>query len=209
VSTGVTGDTDAATTLDEFVLVDGTIVLREGDTVSKAAPVDFTVSGSIEGGSLNEDGDWAVIWDVDTDTGNVESLILNGGVVLLEGDLVDWNGDGAIDAADDGARIENFTGISTLVLSDRDTTGALRLYFTADVVLDSTPDLVEGFMCLTVSALGCPPDLTGDGMIGFDDLHIVLSTWGPCPGCLGDIDGDGMVGFSDLLIILSTWGPCP
>jgi hypothetical protein len=55
----------------------------------------------------------------------------------------------------------------------------------------------------------CPGDLDGDGIVGFPDLLIVLSMWGPCPGCPGDIDGDDIVGFPDLLIVLSTWGDCP
>jgi hypothetical protein len=56
----------------------------------------------------------------------------------------------------------------------------------------------------------CPYDIDGDLIIGFSDLLVVLSMWGPCPPpCPGDLDGNGLVGFSDLLLILSNWGPCP
>jgi hypothetical protein len=58
------------------------------------------------------------------------------------------------------------------------------------------------------SPCDCPSDVDGDGAIGFPDLLIVLSSWGPCPGCPADVDGDGVVGFPDLLAALSEWGPC-
>lgn len=63
----------------------------------------------------------------------------------------------------------------------------------------------------TITVMGtttCPSDLTGDEVVGFDDLLEVLSNWGPCPGCAQDVDQDDVVGFSDLLMILSNWGPC-
>jgi hypothetical protein len=57
---------------------------------------------------------------------------------------------------------------------------------------------------------GPPGDLDCDGSVGFADLLIILSTWGPCPDppshCPADIDGDGVVGFPDLLIVLANWG---
>jgi hypothetical protein len=55
----------------------------------------------------------------------------------------------------------------------------------------------------------CPTDLDGDRIVGFSDLLIVLSTWGPQPAHPADFDGDGVVGFQDLLLVLSTWGACP
>ena len=55
----------------------------------------------------------------------------------------------------------------------------------------------------------CPPDLNGDGSVGFGDLTQLLSAWGPCSGCDEDLDDNGQVGFSDLTIMLNAWGPCP
>jgi hypothetical protein len=58
---------------------------------------------------------------------------------------------------------------------------------------------------------GCPADLDGDGTVGFNDLTLLLGTWGPCPAegtCDADIDGDGTVGFNDLTVLLGSWGPC-
>jgi hypothetical protein len=57
----------------------------------------------------------------------------------------------------------------------------------------------------------CLADLDGDGQVGFGDLLVLLSQWGPCPPdppCPGDFDGSGDVNFADLLFLLAAWGPC-
>jgi hypothetical protein len=201
----VTGDTNAATTTDEFVLINDAIVLREGAVL----PGDLVVSGSIEGGYMNAAGDWAVTWDVDTETGNVEALIFNGAIVLLEGDPVDWNGDGVIDESDDGAVVANFTGISALTVGACGSDALVPLYFTADVDLDGGSTL-EGFFCLRLASprCTCEGDVDLNGIVDFQDLLEVLADWGPCPGCPADIDGNGIVDFQDLLTVLAEWGPC-
>lgn len=64
----------------------------------------------------------------------------------------------------------------------------------------------------------CPPDIDGDGEVGFGDVLAVLAEWGPCvpcpPTCAADITGgpegpDCAVDFIDLLSVLSNWGACP
>ncbi len=51
-----------------------------------------------------------------------------------------------------------------------------------------------------------PGDLDGDGVVGVDDLLILLSQWGACSGCSADFDGDGQVGVDDLLLLLAYFG---
>ena len=139
----VTGDTNAATANDEFVLVDDQIVLREGDLLGSD-----TISGAIEGGFLNANGDWSVIWDANDVSGaNREVLILNGEIILSEGDLVDWNGDGIIDAMDNNTTIENFTGISSLTIGPRNPSGQVPVMFTADCDVNGST-LEGGFLML-------------------------------------------------------------
>lgn len=144
-----TADTNATSSLDEIVYQNGQIVQREGDVVSNLAGDNLTISGAIEGGYQNGNGDWTVIWDVNTTGGNVEALIINGVVVLQEGDAVDWNNDGVIDAGDNNGVIANFTGISALTMSDRDGLD-VSVYFTADIdffgTSSSTDDLEGGFV---------------------------------------------------------------
>ncbi|MCA9291260.1 MAG: PQQ-dependent sugar dehydrogenase [Phycisphaerales bacterium] len=56
----------------------------------------------------------------------------------------------------------------------------------------------------------CVGDLTGDGIVGAEDLASLLANWGPQPkGNDADLDGDGDVGPADLAIMLGAWGDCP
>ena len=55
----------------------------------------------------------------------------------------------------------------------------------------------------------CLADLSGNQNVGFEDLLIVLSSWGACTGsCDADLDCDGAIGFGDVLRIISSWGSC-
>ncbi len=130
----ITGDSDADTALDEFILVDGMIMVREGDTLDG-----FVLEGSIEGAFMNEAGDMAFVWDVDDAGTNKEALYLNDDLLLLEGQAVDWDGDGTIDP---GTALTDFTGISSLTLAADGT-----VYFTADVDVNGT--VLEGYFCLS------------------------------------------------------------
>jgi hypothetical protein len=54
-------------------------------------------------------------------------------------------------------------------------------------------------------------DLDGDGIVGTEDLLILLAAWGscpiPCPSvCPPDLDGDCQVSTADLLQLLGAWG---
>ncbi len=158
----ITGDTDAAAANNEIVVVNGQIIHREGDALSGA-----TLTGSITGAALNEDGDVAFIWQIESDAGAIEALFLNGGLLLEEGDQVDMNNDGVVDND-----FVEFSGISALSMSDRDADGNVKLYFTGDAIESGAE--VEAFFCLETSAtfigIGCAlegvsgdPDLSGEG----------------------------------------------
>jgi len=49
-------------------------------------------------------------------------------------------------------------------------------------------------------------DLDGDGIVGVEDLLIVISQWGSCSGCVSDLDGNDIVNVEDLLIVIANWG---
>ncbi|MCH8823345.1 MAG: hypothetical protein IH984_07540 [Planctomycetes bacterium] len=59
---------------------------------------------------------------------------------------------------------------------------------------------------------GIPGDVNHDGIVGIEDLLIILSGYGPCPEqvdpCPGDINDNNVVGISDLFLLLDNWGPC-
>ena len=142
-----TGDTTAASAFDEIIVKNGQIILRDGDTIG-SPDGDVTVNGSIEVARMNEQGDWAAIWDVDLPDGlgNVEALIVNGEAVLLEGMKVDWNNDGVIDIMDNNGTIVGFSGIASMGISARDG-NFVDIYFTADIDFNgtsSTSDDLEG-----------------------------------------------------------------
>ena len=189
----ITGDTDADASQDEFVLVNGEIVLREGDMI------DGTVlSGGIEGAYLTEDGNWTCIWDVDTEVGNREALIANGELLLVEGNAVDWNGDGVIDASDNGAMISDFTGISSLTASRASTKETFRIYFTADV--DVGGMTLEGGFELEVPSIPILlGDMNCDGQVDLLDVAPFvkfLSSGVYAPQA--DINQDGAVNLLDI-----------
>jgi probable HAF family extracellular repeat protein len=48
-------------------------------------------------------------------------------------------------------------------------------------------------------------DLNCDGLVGFIDLLMLLSSWNACTSCDADLDGDGTVDATDLLLMLSNW----
>ncbi|MEM9380365.1 MAG: hypothetical protein AAGB93_10495 [Planctomycetota bacterium] len=135
-----TGDTDGDTATDEFIVRNGVIVVREGDTVDGEV-----LSGSIEGAFVNESNQLVVIWDiVDPNGGTLEAMLLEDEVVLREGDAVDWDGDGVIDP---GVTIDDFTGISSVTL-DRNGT----IYFTADCDVNGV--VLEGYFRLGEGSIG-------------------------------------------------------
>ena len=58
---------------------------------------------------------------------------------------------------------------------------------------------------LAAAPPACPGDATGDLMVDFDDLNLVLTNWGGA-GPDGDLDGNNAVDFDDLNLVLSNWG---
>ncbi|MEZ4648256.1 MAG: FlgD immunoglobulin-like domain containing protein [Candidatus Eisenbacteria bacterium] len=146
----LTGNTaGGSTATDEFYARDGVLVLREGDVLDGE-----TLTGAIEGGYLNADGDYALVWDIVGETAALEALIVNDQIVLVENDEVDWDGDGLVDA---GTRLTDFTGISSLTLGDR-FGDEVDAYFTADVEIPITLARQTGWR----SALVAAPDHGGD-----------------------------------------------
>ena len=54
--------------------------------------------------------------------------------------------------------------------------------------------------------LGCPGDVTGDGVVSGADLAALLSNWGR--GGMSDFDRSGTTDGADLATLLDAWGPC-
>ena len=56
----------------------------------------------------------------------------------------------------------------------------------------------------------CFGDITGDGVVDFEDQVAVLGQFGQkCNDCSADLDCDGEVTFQDVLLVQTIFGPCP
>jgi len=53
---------------------------------------------------------------------------------------------------------------------------------------------------------GCPADLVPNGVIGINDVLVLIDFWGDSDG--GDVNGDGVTNISDLLMLIDSWGEC-
>ena len=51
----------------------------------------------------------------------------------------------------------------------------------------------------------CPGDLDQDGLVGVDDLLLVLEGWDTSQG---DVTGDGQTDVNDILAVIAYWGDC-
>ena len=190
----LTGDSDGDFSSDEFVMLNGVIVLREGDMLG-----DRVISGSIEAAFLTEDGDWGVVWDVDTPAGdNLEVLIFNGQIVLSEGDLIDFNGDGVINAADNQAVLSSFTGTNPLTISEPDGSGMVRAYFVGEVDSSQLNSLECGFE-ISLSDSLLKGDVNGDGAVDLLDVgpFVEALTSGVFVAA-ADVDCNGVVNLLDV-----------
>jgi hypothetical protein len=66
--------------------------------------------------------------------------------------------------------------------------------------------------CDSCPSTCCPWDVTGNGIVGSEDLALCLASVGPCePGlpCPCDFNRDGEVDEFDLELLTGHWGPCP
>lgn len=104
-----------------------------------------------------------------------------------------------------GAGIHN--GGGTVVLEMTRVCGNVESSDPGRQVTGGEPVLVGG--CVTDDCDSCEvdemdADLNSDGIVGVNDLLIVIASWGESGSA--DIDGDGTVGVTDLLVVISLWG---
>ena len=86
-----------------------------------------------------------------------------------------------------------------------------RLRFTASD--EGSPSIVEAAVdSVTITGVrvqsppgSCPGDADGDARVTFQDVIMVLSTWGG-PGPTGDVNASGRVDFDDIVSVLANWG---
>ena len=169
------------------------VIALDGDLDSLAATLTFT--------NADADGTWAgdiavQITDpsgacIEVGSFNIETCV-NG---ILEDFPAEWN------VVDSGEYSFTFALCGQSLSGAGDWT--IRLTHGYDTGTDDQWSGTLTFGALTDEA-PCPADLSGDGVVGFSDLSIILSNWLTSDG--GDVNGDGETNFSDLSLVLSAWG---
>lgn len=220
---GVPGDT-ATTGIWTRVDPLGTAAQPEDDATPAPGVTCFVTGQGSDGGSLGEN-------DVDAGETTLRSPVIpldDGGPLTLSFEYWFSNDTGA-SPNEDAMSIEwRFDGGSWTSLLEVTTSTAWRrfsvefdpagvdtveLQFRASDLGDGS--IVEAavdevaILRSGCSAVPCPGDLDGSGVVDGGDLGTILSGWGDCPGCVGDLDGDGRIDGGDLGQFLALWGPCP
>jgi len=196
------GDTNAVTTADHYLMLNGEIILREGQTVSG-----FPLTGAFDWADMNDQGDWVVSWNVN-DGGTREALIFNGQLILRETEPVDFDGDGL---PDPNITITDLTtGIDNMYMTDRFGNGEVDIYFTADtrdLVTQPNPPAIEVFYRMSVFAR-CSGDFDNNDVVAVPDIFAFLSAWF-AQTYTADFNRDGTISVPDIFAFLSAWfSPC-
>ena len=94
-----------------------------------------------------------------------------------------------------------------------DSTSQLQIRFiVSDLNLASI--IEAGVDGVELVQIGCPNnpigDIDGDGIVGVNDMLLLLADWGPCedpcpPTCVADLTDDCIVGVNDFLLLLANW----
>ncbi|MFZ4576377.1 MAG: GC-type dockerin domain-anchored protein [Phycisphaerales bacterium] len=184
------GNTNGAAAGNDFVSLNGRIILREGATIDG-----LPITGAVQEADLNESGDWMVCWNVNSG-GTREAIIFNGRLLIKETDPIDFDGDGAPDT---GVTLVDITGIDNVHMSDRRAGGLVDIYFTGDT------ELGEAAFRITVPAEeGCPADHNGDGGVDGDDVIAFFADW-DAGVIAADFNGDGGVDGDDVIEFFARW----
>ncbi|MCH2136830.1 MAG: PQQ-binding-like beta-propeller repeat protein [Phycisphaerales bacterium] len=133
--------------------------------------------------------------------------------------IPDISGDGVNDLLVGTLFIDNvmyaFDGVDGTVLLDQVVSSPVdSMAVMPDVVGDGSWECLVGLrdgdvLCLSGgldAVVNDPADVDGDGIVGVNDLLLVLSQWGTS-GPEADINDDGIVNVSDVLAVLAAWMP--
>ncbi|MGA1709463.1 MAG: dockerin type I repeat-containing protein [Phycisphaerales bacterium] len=196
VSFGPLTGGDPAT--NEYLAVDGAILVREGDVVDG---IELTSGHAVRWASINDLGQVAHVWESASTSGTLFLTESKAGAPVTRalvsiGDALDFDGDGVGDAT-----LTDFTTSSVIGpgigLSDQ------PWAFVGVVAESAALGSFAAILRVPISGSVSPADLNGDGVVNGADLAILLGAWGGRG--LADINGDGEVNGADLAILLGAW----
>lgn len=202
------GDDSGATATDGFMAYNGTILIREGDTIDGVLSASGWATRAM---SINNHNRVVFIWGTGTNEhlfeGNASDLDISAKRILSTNEDVDTNNDGIVDAT----VIDMFASVAIGPGLDFSTQRFIHLE--VDLRDIATQVVTESIIRVPLPDIAdpCPPDLApfaGDGVINTVDLLALINQWGPCPGCSADLTGDDVVSTPDLLALINAWGPC-
>ncbi len=192
---------------DDWAVRNGVLLAKTGDEIGATGEHLGNVFLALAG---NQNGDWLLIANTDNaDPSRDTVMLLNGEVVMREGDPIDLDENGQFD--DDvfigrGNNTSSAFAPNDLFLSDD-----LTLFFIAPLRdsagndLGSNPAFGSGGEALMTVRLGaaCDPcDMNCDGLVDANDIEffidILFNGAIPCDPCTGDTNGDGMVDAGDI-----------
>ncbi|MBX3387638.1 MAG: hypothetical protein KF768_13800 [Phycisphaeraceae bacterium] len=194
-----------------FVIRNGAMLAKTGDSIGSGnwGSTMFSVQG-------NGNGDWVIAGKSDNvDPAFDDVLVVNGQVVLREGDPVQVPGHGTAYIGRAVVTNSAFAGTSQIGIAPDKTVYALvSLRSEAGGGVDLTPSGIPyALVRVTPGGGPCPGDFNDDGVVDLADLLDFLGTWNPnlgqsvTPGTNGDVNGDGVVDLGDLLDFLGDWNP--
>ena len=113
--------------------------------------------------------------------------------------LGDMNQDGLLDCCD-LAILHSMTATQSISLCDEDYSPAGDLDLDAEISANDR---------LALMNLALPGDATGDCVVDFDDISLVLANFEVATSDQfeGDLDGNGIVDFDDISFVMANWNP--
>lgn len=202
---------------NDWAVANGLLVAKTGDPIGPGAGENWGAGFSAF--NINGNGDYVLVGDTDSSDPAADNVVVvNGVVVLREGDPVDVDNNGLFD--DDAFVGRGTNTLSAFEPNDWVLTDGLDLYGFVNLRngagqdLNSTPAFgaPQAFVRIRLATPpNCPGDFTGDSQRDTADLVILLGLFGqPVPAFTsGDMDGNGVVNTADLVLFLSVFGsPC-
>ena len=198
-----TGRTNTAAAIDEFIAVNGAIVIREGDTIGQHM---IPFGAAVRGAALSDTGLCVHAWGLGTNEvvyrGELRDLAGTSEVILRVGDMIDSDGSGLNLWEIVDLEANSAVGPAIGIADNGDVVVGLE-------VLDvNTAAQFEIIARIPRAATPCPADFDGDMQVDFNDLVTTLAAFGG-PGPVGDVNLDGTVTFLDIVALLAAFGPCP
>ncbi|MFM9958414.1 MAG: hypothetical protein ACKVZJ_10075 [Phycisphaerales bacterium] len=202
---------------NDWAVANGVLIAKTGDPIGPGAGENWGTTFSAF--NINRNGDYVLVGDTNSANPAADNVVVvNGVVVLREGDPVDVNGDGLFNDDAFVGRGTNtlaaFEPNDWVLTDDLQLYGFITLRNGAGQDLNSTPAFgaPQAFMRIALATPPvCPGDFTGDNQIDTADLVILLGFFGQTVPVFtnGDMDGNGTVDTADLVLFLSVFAsPC-